>query len=63
MARLLLKEMLKKRKMTRYRFAKLLDMEYQNARRYLKPGYDPKLSVLTAWAKVLKCRVRDLIKE
>jgi len=63
MPKLLLAEMLKKRKMTRYRFAKLMGMEYQNARRYFRPEYDPKFSVLSAWARVLKCKVRDLIKE
>jgi len=63
MPKLRLKEMLTKRKMTRYRFAQLLGVDYKNSARYFRPDYDPKLSSLAAWARVLKCRVRDLIRE
>ena len=63
MAKLLLTEMLKKRKMSKYRLAKILNADYKNTHRWFKPDYDPKLSTLAAWAKALKCKVRDLIKE
>jgi transcriptional regulator with XRE-family HTH domain len=63
MARLILDQVLKRKKISKYRFAKLLDMEYDNVFRFFRKGYDPKLSVLTRWAQVLGCKVRDLIKE
>ena len=63
MVTLRLAQMLKKRKLTRYRFALLMRVDYKNSARWFKAGYDPKLSTLAAWAKILKCRVRDLIKE
>jgi DNA-binding XRE family transcriptional regulator len=63
MPTLRLAEMLEKRKMTKYRFAKLMKAEYKNIGRWFKPGYDPKISTMAAWARVLRCRIRDLYKE
>ena len=63
MAKFLLQKMLDKRKMTRYRFAQGMGQEYQTVRRLFRPGYDPKLSVLARCARVLKCKIRDLVKE
>lgn len=63
MAQLLLDKMLKKRGMSKYRFAQLLKANYKNIGRYFQPDYDPKLSTLRAWANVLKCRIRDLYRE
>lgn len=63
MPKLLLEQVLKKRKLSKYRFAKLLRQHYNNVARYFRPGYDPKLSTLATWAKVLHCRIRDLYKE
>lgn len=63
MAKLILKAMLKKRKISQYRLAILLKMDGKNVARLFRPDYDPKLSTLNRLAKVLKCKVRDLLKE
>lgn len=58
-----LAEALKKQKVSKRQFAKRIGKKYENVFRYFKPGYDPKLSALASWAKALKIRVRDLIRE
>lgn len=63
MAKLLLSSILKKKGLSKRQFAKLLNMEYDNVFRFFRAGYDPKLSVLEKWAKVLGVRIRDLFKE
>jgi len=63
MAKLLLAAILKKKGISKRQFAKRLSMEYDNVFRFFRPGYDPKLSVLEKWAKVLGVRMRDLFKE
>jgi transcriptional regulator with XRE-family HTH domain len=63
MPKIILASVLKQKKITKYQFAKLLKQEYYSVFRYFRPGYDPKFSTLQKWAKVLKVRVRDLIKE
>lgn len=63
MARFLIKEMCKKRKMSQYRLGILLNNGPKNVARLFKPDYDPKLSMLARCAKALKCRIRDLYKE
>jgi transcriptional regulator with XRE-family HTH domain len=63
MQKLLLASVLKKKKISKYRFAKLLGMKPYAVFRYFRPGYDPKLSTLAKWAKVLGVRIRDLYKE
>jgi transcriptional regulator with XRE-family HTH domain len=63
MAKLLLAEVLKKKAMSKRQFAKKLGKEYPTVFRYFREGYDPKLSSLEDWAKVLGCRIRDLVEE
>lgn len=63
MATLTLARYLKKKGISKRQFAKKLKVEYYSVFRYFREGYDPKLSVLTRWAKALSCRVRDLIEE
>ena len=63
MAKLALAEALKKRKLSKRKFAQMLGISYHNVFRLFREGQDPKLSTLTKWAAILKCRVRDLIKE
>jgi transcriptional regulator with XRE-family HTH domain len=63
MARICLEKVLKKKKITKYRFAKMLGMETSNTARYFKPGYDPRLSTIERWAKVLNVSVRDLLED
>jgi DNA-binding Xre family transcriptional regulator len=63
MAKLILGKVLKKKKLSKRKFAKLLEIDYSNVWRLFKEGADPKLSTLAKWAKILKCKVRDLIEE
>lgn len=63
MAKLIIGQVLKKRKLSKRKFAKLIGCEYKNVFRYFKPGYDAKLSTLSLWAKALGLRVRDLLDE
>lgn len=63
MAKLALGDALKKRKLSKRQFAKMLGMSYHNVFRLFREGQDPKFSTLNKWAKVLGCKVRDLIKE
>lgn len=63
MAKILLANILKKRKLSKRQFAKQLNMRYSNVFRFFHKGYDPKLSMLQKWARVLKLKVHDLYKE
>jgi hypothetical protein len=63
MAKLILGEVLRKKSLSKRKFAKLIGEEYANVFRYFRPTYDPKLSKLAFWAKKLGVRVRDLIRE
>ena len=63
MATICLAKVLKEKKITKYRFAKLIGSEYSNIVRYFRPDYDPRLSTLEKWAKVLNCNVKDFIED
>lgn len=63
MAKLDLASILKKKKLSKRKFAQMLGVSYHNVFRLFHDDQDPKLSTLTKWAKLLGCRVRDLIKE
>jgi transcriptional regulator with XRE-family HTH domain len=63
MPKLLLASVLKKKKLSKREFAKRLEIHYRMVFRYCRPGYDPKLSTLEKWAKVLKVPIRHLYKE
>jgi DNA-binding Xre family transcriptional regulator len=63
MATLNLGKALKRKKLSKRKFAKLLGMSYNNVFRLFRDGQDPKLSTLTKWAKILKLKVRDLIED
>ena len=63
MAKLILGDVLKRKKMSKRRFAKALDYPYSNVFRYFREGYDPRLSDLNRFAGVLGVKVKDLLKE
>ncbi len=63
MARVVLTKVLKEKKMTKYRFAKLIGVEYSNVVRYFKADYNPRLSTLESWSKALNVSVKDLIED
>jgi transcriptional regulator with XRE-family HTH domain len=62
-AKVCLAKILKEKKITKYRFAKLIGVEYSNTIRYFKSGYDPRLSTIEKWAKALDISVKDLIED
>ncbi len=61
--KLKLETILQKKKISKYRFAQMLGLPTSSIFRYFKPDYDPKLSTLEKWAKVLEMKVRDLLDE
>ena len=63
MAKLVVDKILKRKKMSKRQFAKLLGVEYRNIFRVFREGYDPKFSTMESWAKVLGIKVRDLFEE
>ena len=63
MAKVLLAEVLEKKGISKRQFAKKLGKDYPAVFRYFREEYDPKLSTLEAWAKVLGCRIKDLYEE
>ncbi len=54
---------LKKKEMSKYRLAQLLDVPTSTVFRFFKPEYDPRLSTLEKIAKVLEVKVKDLLDE
>lgn len=63
MAKLLLDVVLKKKKVSKRQFAKQLGIDYASVFRFFRAGYDPKLSMLEKWAKVLGVRIGDLFSD
>lgn len=63
MPRLKLQTMLEKKGLSKRQFAKLLGVSYPAVFRYFREGYDPKLSTLKRWARVIECKIRDLYEE
>jgi DNA-binding Xre family transcriptional regulator len=63
MAKLALDRALKRRKISKRRFAKMLEMDYHNVFKLFRAGTNPTLMTLNKWAALLKCRVRDLLDE
>jgi transcriptional regulator with XRE-family HTH domain len=63
MAKLIIGQVLKKKDVSKRQFAKRLKIEYAGVFRYFRTGYDPKLSTLEKWAKVLGCGISDLFEE
>ena len=63
MAKVILEKVLKKKKMTKYAFAKALGLETSNVSRYFKADYDPRLSTLERWAKALDVSVKDFLED
>lgn len=61
--KLKLGQILEKKGMTKYRFAKLLGKSTSHVSVYFKKGYKPNLSTMEKWAEVLNCKVSDLLDE
>jgi transcriptional regulator with XRE-family HTH domain len=63
MAKLILKEVLIKKNVSKRQFSKRLGIPYKYVFRYFREGYDPKLSTLAAWAKALEVKISALYRE
>jgi DNA-binding phage protein len=63
MARVALAKVLKRKKVSKRSFAKLAGMHYTNVFKACRPAANPTLRTLEKWARLLGCRVRDLIEE
>jgi transcriptional regulator with XRE-family HTH domain len=63
MATLALAKALKKKRISKRQFAIRLGMRYENVFKLFRNGRNPKLSTLNKWAKIIGCRVRDLLEE
>lgn len=61
--KLKLAHMLERKGLSKRQFAKLLGVSYPAVFRYFRDGYDPKLSTLKRWAKVIECKIKDLYDE
>lgn len=63
MAKLAIRKVLIKKKVSARQFALRLGIDYRNIWRILREDQNPRLSDLTRYAQALKCRVRDLLEE
>jgi hypothetical protein len=63
MATFILEAALKKRKISKRRFARMLGVRYDNFFRVFRPNYDAKLSFMNECAAALGVKVKSLIKE
>ncbi len=63
MAKLILADVLKKKKMSKRQFSLKLGMIYSNVFRMFRPDYDPKFSTLVQIAKTLDVKIKDLYEE
>lgn len=63
MPRLDIDRVLKKKGWTRYKFGKALGVPTSNLGRIFKDDHNPSLHRLFEYARVLECKVRDLIRE
>jgi len=63
MAKLLLARALEKKGLSKRKFSAMLGISYPHVFRFFRPNYDPKLSTLEKWARVLNMKIRDLIQE
>lgn len=59
--RVLLDKVLKKYKMSRYRFAKELGIDPKNSPRMFRDDFNPRVSDLETYAKAIGCKIRELL--
>ncbi len=54
---------LKKKKMSKRKFAKNLECQYHSVFQFFKPDYNPTFKMMCRWAKAAGCKVKDLYQE
>ena len=60
---LILEKVLKSRGMSKYEFSKRLGVQTSNSTKYFSKGFNPTWKTLVKWARVLNCKVSELIEE
>ncbi len=63
MAKLKLNKILKEKGITKYGFAKALDLKPPSVQQFFRDGYNPKLQTMAEWATCLNCKISDLFDE
>jgi len=64
MPKIILDEVLKRKKISKRQFSRMLGLSaYHNVFRLFHADHNPRFSTLVKWARLLKVKVRDLIKE
>lgn len=63
MAKLKLDRVLKEKGITKYGFAKALDLKPPSVQQFFREGYNPKLQTMAEWAVALNCKISDLFDE
>jgi DNA-binding Xre family transcriptional regulator len=58
-----LEAVLKKKGVTKYKFAQMLGKHTSNVSVYFHEDYNPNFSTLVTWAEALDCKVSDFIEE
>lgn len=60
---MILEKVLKAKGMSKYEFSKRLGVQTSNSAKYFNKNFNPTLKTLTKWAKVLECKISELIEE
>jgi hypothetical protein len=63
MPKLILEELLKKRKISKRKLARDCKMAYAGTFKWYRKGYNPTFKTMCMWAKHIPCRIRDLVQE
>lgn len=63
MAKLILGEVLKRKKLSKRQFAKRMGYHYASVFQFFRPTYNPTFKMMIRWAEAAECKVRDLFKE
>ena len=59
---LILASVLKKKRISKLEFGRRLGIDQRNLSKLFRKGYNPRVSTLYLYAKVIGCKARDLIK-
>ena len=63
MSRIILADVLKKKRISKREFGRRLGIDPKNVFRLFKATADPRFSELRRYAKAIGCKVRELIKD
>lgn len=63
MVKLRLEAILEEKGISKRGFAKMLGIDYANVFRFFRKEYDPKLSTLEEWGRILEVKIAELYAE